>query len=251
VKKFADHFSRVSKEYAEFRPQYPAVLFDWIAAQCRMRERAWDCACGSGQATLALAERFAQVIATDASADQVTAAPAHPRVTYGVAPAEASGIASESVDLIAVAQALHWFDLGRFYGEARRVARAGAVLAAWTYDIMRIEDEAIDALVQRFYGETLAPYWPAERRHVESGYRMLDFPGPEIAAPSFEMRAQWPLSRILGMLGSWSAVGRYAQVHGANPVTELTPALSELWGEPARQRTIRWPLTLRAARLRP
>ena len=58
VKPFTDHFSQLAASYAQFRPQYPGALYDWIAAQCAARERAWDCACGSGQATLALAELY-------------------------------------------------------------------------------------------------------------------------------------------------------------------------------------------------
>jgi SAM-dependent methyltransferase len=37
---------------------------------------------------------------------------------------------SGSIDLIVVAQALHWFDLQRFYKEVRRVLKNNGVLAA-------------------------------------------------------------------------------------------------------------------------
>lgn len=250
MKGFHDHFSQLASAYAAFRPQYPAALFDWVASECSARERAWDCACGSGQATLALAERFDSVVASDASADQVAAAPAHPRVAYRVAPAEASGIDAASIDVVAVAQALHWFDLERFYDEARRVARSGAVLAAWTYGMMNVEDAAIDALVQHFYAETLGPYWPAERRHVEAGYRTLPFPPGEIPAPSFAMHATWSLPQLLGMLQSWSAVGRYRKERGADPIPPLGAALAEIWSDPAREFGVTWPLSVRAARLK-
>ncbi len=79
---FKDHFSRLAAQYAEFRPKYPGALFDLLARVAPSRSRAWDCACGSGQATLDLAERFEAVIATDGSAQQVAAAKPHPRVTY-------------------------------------------------------------------------------------------------------------------------------------------------------------------------
>ncbi len=55
---FKDHFSRLAAQYAEFRPRYPGALFDLLARIAPARARAWDCACGSGQATLDLAERF-------------------------------------------------------------------------------------------------------------------------------------------------------------------------------------------------
>ena len=112
---FSDHFAAVAAAYADFRPRYPAALLAWLAEHAPARTLAWDCATGSGQAALDLAPHFARVIATDASAAQIATAPAHPGVEYRLAPAEASGLADASIDLITVAQALHWFDLERFY----------------------------------------------------------------------------------------------------------------------------------------
>lgn len=250
MKPFTDHFSHLAASYAQFRPQYPSALYDWVAAQCSATGRAWDCACGSGQATLALAERFDAVIATDASAEQVAAAPPHLRVTYAVAPAEASGIAAASIDCIAVAQALHWFDLGRFYAEVRRVAKPGALVAAWTYDVLHVGDAAIDAIVQEFYEGTLGEYWPAERRHVERRYADLPFPFDELTPPPLEMIAPWSLPHLIGMFASWSAVGRYRKATGHDPLPDVTQALAEKWGDPATERRIAWGLWMRAGRVR-
>ena len=251
MKPFEDHFSRLAGAYARYRPQYPPELFEALASHCARLDLAWDCACGSGQATLALAERFAAVIATDASADQVAAAPPHPRVTYRVAPAEASGIDAGSVDLIAVAQSLHWFDLERFYAEVRRVASPQGVLAVWTYDTLRVDDSGVDACVRSAYEGMLGPYWPAERRHVESGYRTLPFPFEELQLPGFAMQVRWSLPQLLGMLASWSAVGRYRKARGIDPLPQIARSLEAAWGEPARERGISWPLSVRAARVPP
>src|SRR6202161_2895886 len=108
---FKDHFSRLAAPYASFRPRYPPALFDYLVQSCRRHELAWDCACGSGQATLGLAARFDAVLATDASAAQVASAPPHPKVRYRVAPAEESGLQAACADIVTVAQALHWFEL--------------------------------------------------------------------------------------------------------------------------------------------
>src|SRR5438094_3844583 len=108
---FKDHFSGHAADYAKFRPNYPSKLFDYLASISPERELAWDCATGNGQAAVGLAERFAKVIATDASAQQIESAQPYPRISYWVAPAEASRIDPDSVDLILVAQALHWFDM--------------------------------------------------------------------------------------------------------------------------------------------
>ncbi|MEO6526682.1 MAG: hypothetical protein ABIP93_08680 [Gemmatimonadaceae bacterium] len=64
---FADHFSSSAAAYATYRPRYPAALFAWLASVTSGRERAWDCATGSGQAAIGLAAYFDHVVATDPS----------------------------------------------------------------------------------------------------------------------------------------------------------------------------------------
>ena len=64
-----------------------------------------------------------------------------------------------TVDLIMVAQALHWFDLERFYAEARRVLKSDGVLAASAYNLLHIEP-VIDEVVNRYYYEVVGPFWP-------------------------------------------------------------------------------------------
>lgn len=242
----ADHFSAVAGNYAAFRPTYPAGLFDWLAAMAPGHTLAWDCAAGSGQATLDLAERFQQVIATDASPAQIAAAMPHTRVEYRVAPAESSGLADAVADVVVVAQALHWFDLERFYAEARRVLVADGVLAVWTYGVMQLEHAAIDRLLQAFYAETVGPYWPPQRRLVETGYRTLAFPFKELAPPSASLQTAWTLPHLLGYLRSWSATARFVADRGFDPVMALERELEPLWGS-AEQRMC-WPLSVRAGR---
>src|ERR1051326_7411546 len=112
---FKDHFSKQATGYAKFRPRYPQKLFDYLGSIAPSRQLAWDCATGNGQAAVGLASVFDRVIATDASEKQIANAEQHDHVEYRVAPAEESGLESSSIDLIMVAQALHWFDLERFY----------------------------------------------------------------------------------------------------------------------------------------
>ena len=245
---FKDHFSSLAAQYAQSRPHYPAPLFEYLASLCAQRLSCWDCACGSGQASTALAGYFDSVVASDASAKQIAAAQPHARVEYRVAPAEASGLPAQSVDLVTVAQSLHWFKLDEFYAEAHRVLKPGGVLAVWSYGVQHVEDARIDAEVQRFYGEVVGPYWPPERRWVESGYRDLPFPFDELTPPRFAMQEQWPLERLLGYFRSWSATGRYVQDKGEDPVVALGEQLARLWGDSQQPRRIDWPLAIRVGR---
>lgn len=245
---FKDHFSRLSTAYSEYRPTYPSALFDYLAELCPVRRRAWDCACGSGQATLALARHFDSVIATDASAQQIAAAFPSDKVSYRVARAEDSGIESGSVDLVTVAQALHWFDLDAFYREVRRVLAPSGAIAVWTYGGLHLEDQRAEALIQEFYHDIVGPYWPPERNIVENGYRDLAFPFTELRAPVFNIEADWDLARLLGYLRTWSATARYIDDKHVDPVVALGERLAPAWGDPARVRKVTWPLAIRVGR---
>ncbi len=136
-----DHFSGVASGYAAYRPRYPVSLFEQIVPLAPRRGLAWDCAAGTGQATMDLVDWFDRVIATDMSLAQIAHAPKHPKVTSYVATAEKSKIPTGTVDFITVAQALHWFDQAAFFAEARRVASDGAILAVWSYGSPEMDGE--------------------------------------------------------------------------------------------------------------
>lgn len=242
---FHDHFSAVANRYADFRPTYPPALFDYLATLVPRTATVWDCACGNGQATADLAARFDRVIGTDASKEQIASAARHPKIEYRVAPAEQSGLPDQSIGLVTVAQALHWFDLNRFYGEINRVLAPGGVIAVWAYGINTFEDDNVNQIVQRFYAETVGPYWPPERMLVEAGYRTIPFPFAEITPPSFHMQAHWTLEQLLGYFSTWSATNRYIKATGRNPIVPLAEELKRVWGNANQARQISWPLPVR------
>ncbi|HEX8494300.1 MAG TPA: class I SAM-dependent methyltransferase [Pyrinomonadaceae bacterium] len=241
---FKDYFSTHSIAYAKYRPRYPSALFEYLSALAPQHERAWDCATGNGQAALGLTPFFRQVIATDASQSQIESAQQHERITYRVATAEQTDIEATSVDLVTVAQALHWFDLEAFYAEVRRVLKASGVLAVWAYNLLEIEP-SIDAKINEFYGETVGPYWPPERRLIEEGYNSIAFPFRELNPPPMQMEARWNLPDLAGYLRTWSATKRFTEARGFDPVTSLTDELLSVWGMPEQEKTVRWPLNVR------
>jgi len=246
----ASLFSSVAKQYASFRPGYPPELFAWLAQQAMAREAVWDCGCGSGQASVPLAGYFARVFATDVSAEQVAQARPHPQVSYSVAAAERSGLPDDSMDLVTVAQALHWFDFEAFYAEVRRVARTGATLAAWTYPRPQFVDASLDRCFEDFYRDVVGPYWPAERRHVDAHYATLPFPFEKLAHPGFELSFDWDLPQLLGYVSSWSATVRYRQQLGRDPVPLLGESLAPLWPAGRAAARLRMPIVLLAGRIR-
>jgi SAM-dependent methyltransferase len=240
------HFSSVAEAYATYRPRYPAGLFDWLAMLAPAADLAWDCGAGTGQATGDLAQRFRRVVATDASRAQLGGGRMGSNTVAWVATAERSGIRGDVVDLIAIAQALHWFELSAFFEEARRVLRPGGALVAWCYADPRL-DGAPGAVLDGFSSE-MQRWWPPQRALVDTGYRGIPFPFEELPCPSFPMTADWPLEGVLGYVGTWSSVGAYRRARGADPVDALRPALARVWGDPRARRRISWTLALRGGR---
>jgi SAM-dependent methyltransferase len=243
-----DHFSGVARAYAAYRPRYPAALFDYVAGLTSRHTRAWDCGAGSGQATEGLLLHYSSVVATDISRSQLSSAPERGRVHRVAAAAERSALVDGSVDLIAVAQALHWIDLPAFYSEVRRVVAPGGAIVVWSYDLAVLGDPELDTAFRDFYDGTLGRYWPPERRLVDARYRSISFPFAETAVPEFSMVADWTLVDLLGYVGTWSAVSRYRATEGVDPATMLAERLEPRWGRQETRR-IRWPLTVRAGRI--
>jgi SAM-dependent methyltransferase len=248
VSAFPDHFSGHAADYKAYRPVYPPALFQFLADVAPRRDLAWDCGTGNGQAAVALAGHFDRVIATDASANQISQAEPHPRVEYRVGPAEAAPLADGSADLVTVAQALHWFRFDEYYAEVRRVARPGAVLAAWSYDLCWV-NPAVDPVLERLQTDFVGPCWPPERAWVDARYETIPFPFAEVPAPRFELTAAWDLPRLLAYLGTWSATKAFQKAHGFDPLERLRPEFAAAWGDPATPRTVRWGLNLRVGRV--
>lgn len=246
---FKDHFSGHARAYADARPSYPDELFGTLFAECQQHELAWDCATGNGQAALSLARRFTRVIATDGSAQQVDQARPAANIEYRQMTAEQTLLEQGAFDLITVAQALHWFDTEAFFDNARACLKPAGVLAAWCYGIQQINPE-IDSLIQRLYEDILGDYWAPERRLVENHYRDIHFPFPTCTEKDFVMTRDWTLRELCGYFTSWSALQRYKEKNGSDPLQLVLADLREAWGAGAEQtHRVSWPLTLKLAKL--
>jgi SAM-dependent methyltransferase len=204
-------FGEGSGAYALARPLYPEALFEWIEAQSPAREAVWDCATGNGQAAVGLAAHFGRVEATDISGSQIEHGLAPARVRYSAQPAEATQFAPASFDAVTVAQALHWFDLPRFWAEVRRVARRDAFFCAWGYAWFRYGEEVEDTLVEPVKA-LVEPYWAANNRILWDGYRDSDiaFPFDRVAPPRFTLKLDTSAAGIAAYVRTWSAFKRAA-----------------------------------------
>lgn len=155
--------------------------------------------------------------------------------------------AAGSVDLITAAQAVHWFDLPRFYMEARRVARPRGVIAILGYGVT-VVDGPLGAIVDDFYSRVLDRWWPPERKHIETGYRHLDFPFAELEPPEIEMAVQWSVDQLLGYVSTWSAVRGMEKAEGPAAMERFSAGVREAWGS-GKTRRVSWPLVMRVGRV--
>jgi SAM-dependent methyltransferase len=244
-----DLFSAGAASYARFRPGYPPELFRWLAAVAPGRSLAIDVGAGNAQAARALVEHFERVIAVEPSAEQIQqAGPPPPRLELRLGSAEALPVDTDTADLVLAAQAFHWFRAGEFFAQTGRVLRPGGVLALCCYQLTVISP-AVDEVVRQFY-TAIDRYWEPERRLVEDGYRSVVAPFPEMPVPAFDMRLRWTLPDLVGYLGTWSALARFRQVEGRDPLADFVPLLEAAWGADQTElpRDVTWPMPVRAFR---
>ncbi|KAK2975593.1 hypothetical protein RJ640_026774 [Escallonia rubra] len=156
--------------------------------------------------------------ATDTSLKQLEFTPKLPNVRYQCTPPVMSmaelerDIAAEaSVDLVTIAQALHWLDLPTFYQQVKWVLKSpNGVIAAWCYTVPEVNDN-FDSVFLKFYKIDSKPYWDPARKLVDDKYKSIDFPfepvdGFDHTRP-FEFKSErlMSLEEIFTCIRSWSA----------------------------------------------
>jgi SAM-dependent methyltransferase len=234
-------FGARANAYASVRPLYPQSLFAWLAQQCPERISALDIACGNGQASSPLLKYFQQVLACDASLEQIKAGADQSGLQLFVAEAQSQPLPNQSLDLILVAQALHWFATPIFFDEIRRLLKPSGVFCAWCYGLIRIDDK-LDAVIDNFYRNTLDGFWPEGRAHVDAGYHDIENPFRVLTPPALAIEAYWTLEHLLGYLRTWSAVQLFELHNTVDPLLGLEPELRLAWDDAKQPRFVRWPL---------
>ncbi|MBX2843948.1 MAG: class I SAM-dependent methyltransferase [Flammeovirgaceae bacterium] len=241
-----DNFSDKSKEYLKFRPIYSPEVFEFLNSLVEEKQLAWDCGTGNGQFALKLAEYFDQVIATDLSANQIGNATKHDRIAYKVEQAENASFPKSSFDLIAVAQAIHWFDFDRFYPVVQKALKPNGIFAAIGYSTLRLPVH-LNEITNHFYTGVVGEYWGKERKYIDEGYQTILFPFEEIEAPKFKIEVNWTFEQLIGYLNTWSSVKHYIKQNGENPVNFIEDELKANWGEAPEIRVV-FPIVLRVGK---
>lgn len=129
-----EKFSKKAEQYAKGRPDYPEEVIDYIKTLIDDGAKVADIGAGTGKLTELLAKAGYEVFAVEPNADmyaQLSLAIAkYPNVKTIFATSEKTTLAYESIDLITVAQALHWFNLEEFEIECKRILKPNGWIIA-------------------------------------------------------------------------------------------------------------------------
>jgi len=190
----ATGFARAAHAYERGRPGYPSAALEPLALAPGFT--VLDLAAGSGKLTRALVESGASVIAVEPVAEMRAALPPAAQALDGTA--EAIPLAGDSVDLVTVAQAFHWFDGAAALREIHRVLRPGGRLALlWN---RRVKDDPVNQAIEAI----LAPYRAGVPTHDGDAWRAA-FERTELFGP-FEEHV-FPNEQVLSADGLADRVG--------------------------------------------
>lgn len=249
---YIQHFNEKSDQYLLCRPDYPEELYDFLRQQVGSNATVWDCGTGTGQAAKSLAARFTKVIATDINAGQLAAAPQINNIDYHCCPAEQTSIQTGSINLIIIAQALHWFHFDDFYKEVRRVSAPNALIAAWCYSLGYFNIPSLDKIIKTLYYDILGnTYWPKERFYIDEEYKTIPFPFEKLKTPPYSIKRTLFFDQLIGYLSTWSAVKEYQVKQEKNPIGFIKTELQMAWGDLSGQHTFHWPLHVLLGKVTP
>lgn len=202
------------------------VITSYISKVGGSLDSAVDVACGSGQSTFYLKDTFKQIIGVDISNAQIQEANRKCRtqnignIQFRTGNGMELPIESESVDMVTVAQALHWLDIDMFFAECKRVLKRKGCLAVYGYGNICLVNKGCNALLSTFYRNTLQGCWHDARRHIDEEYRSIRLPFSNTERVDMSMPYEASLDAFIGYVSSWSGYQKYCEDHPENTVLE-------------------------------
>ena len=225
-----DLFSVDAKLYSTARPSYPDALISFLLSITTNYNLVWDVGTGNGQLAVLLAPYFESIVATDISKEQLANAVPKANIKYIVQPAEKSHFKDQSVDLITIAQAVHWFDFDLFYTEAKRVLTPNGIIAVVGYPLIKVDNQ-VDEVINYLHDDILGSYWDPETRYLDENYTTLPFPFEEIQLPEIIPHYEWSLDQLIAFLYTWSGLRHYINKNDTDPMVEVIKLLKNAWGQ--------------------
>ena len=145
-------FGRAADSYAEHRLGFPASMYARLAVEGLLKSGMAHIDLGTGTGTLARSTTMMGLksVGLDIDADMLAAAKKMAdesglATEFRLSPAEETGVADASQDLVTAGQCWHWFDRPKAAAEANRILKPGGYLAMCHYDWMAFGGNMVEA----------------------------------------------------------------------------------------------------------
>ncbi|KAI9486329.1 MAG: S-adenosyl-L-methionine-dependent methyltransferase [Benjaminiella poitrasii] len=180
--------SYTGSAYSKFRPTYSdeiySLIYDFHERHANDYNLAVDVGTGTGQVAIELSKKFKQVYGIDNLEEQINNATAQDNITYQVGSGEdLSHFKDNSVDMITVGTAFHWFSHNQFFEEAKRVLKRNTgtlAIFGYFYPIIKGEPKA-NELIKALHTGPFNTYSNDNVRFIRNMYRDIVFPFNEQA----------------------------------------------------------------------
>ena len=223
-------FSSRAKNYAKYRPSYPAGVIDVLRRDCGLSQDSKVADIGSGTGLLAklFLDFGCEVFGVEPNAEMRQGGEAclagYGRFHSLNGQAENTGLRPASMDLVAAGQAFHWFEPVAARVEFRRILRRPAWVALIWNERRVAGDpflEGYEELLERYASE----YARVDHRRIDRGQLSAFFEHSDWKTASFENDQCFDLDGVRGRLLSSS----YAPPEGAPGHEELMQELDRLF----------------------
>lgn len=214
--------------YGQIRPSYPKELvqtiIEFVGSENDSFDFAIDVGCGSGQATQLFSSYFKRIYGFDVSENQIKEAKRlnnNEKISFFVSPSETLPVDNETVDLISVAAALHWFEISAFFTECKRIIKPNGTLAVFFYSLPKISRSVrFEARIEEAH-IFLKPYFAKNVFLNETRFKSIDFPFRKVERDiSFKNEMKWKVDHLIQFVQTLSAYQTFCSKHAENNFIE-------------------------------
>ncbi|XP_061186172.1 putative methyltransferase DDB_G0268948 [Saccostrea echinata] len=244
--------SEHSDMYHKFRPTYPPEMYEFISEYSKSGtgtlDTAVDVGCGTGISTIPLCKYFQKVTGVDVSETQIkTARMVHKQsnVSFFISRAEQMEFLSDcSVDLVTVAQTMHWLEMEPFYKEVIRILKPRGSIVIYGYGNGTLNKSEGNLVIEKFFNHDLEEFWDSRSRHADNFYQnmYLPFSGWERKSDFF-IQNKWSANEVVGYLSTWSSCRKYLKKNPkSGRLDEIQQQLIDIYN--GQKITITWPMVV-------
>jgi SAM-dependent methyltransferase len=235
-----ERFSTRVEAYREYRPRYPREIVELVQRECGLTPESViaDVAAGTGLLSEIFLENGNLVIAVEPNAAMRKACEElleeYPRLRCVDGTAEATGLADDSVDVVTVGQAMHWFNLPKARAECTRVLRPGGWCVV-VYNHRKMRGDAFHEDYERILVEFGRDYGSVQSSHLTEDKLAAFFAPEEMKCVTLPNHQELTVGGMRGLVLSAS----YMPQEGDARYPAMMDAVDDLFARHAKDGTVR------------